>query len=82
VQQRGIERDELLALQAVDDMARCLGEVERFELLGDRVQAPQRPAIVVLVMTLHELQRHATQRPGTAVDLLQLIAHDDLQAQK
>ena len=82
VQQRGIERDQLLALQAVDDVARRLGEIERFELLGDGVQAPQRAAIVVLVMAFDELQRKAVQRPGTAVDLLQLIAHDDTSKHK
>src|SRR5439155_18044749 len=78
VQQRGIERDQLLALQAVDDIARRLREIERFELLGDGVQAPQRSAIVVLVMALDELQREAAQRPWTAVDLLQLISHYDI----
>src|SRR5207237_3771568 len=82
VQQGGIERDQLLALEAVDDMARRLREIERLELLGDGVQAPQRPAIVVLVMTLDELQREAAQRPWTAIDLLQLIAHDNASKHK
>src|SRR6185369_1140851 len=75
VQQRRIERDQLLALQAVDDIYRRLGEIERLELLGDGVQAPQRAAIVVLVMAFDELERQPAQRPGTAIDLLQLIFH-------
>ena len=82
MQQRGVERDQLLALQAVDDIARRLREIERFELLGDGVQAPQRPAVVVLVVALDELERKPAQRPGTAVDLLQLIAHDDTSKHK
>ena len=39
-----VARDELLALQAVDDITWGRREIERFELLGDGVQAPQRPA--------------------------------------
>jgi hypothetical protein len=59
VQQRGVERGQFLAFQAVDDVARRLGEVERFELLGDGIEAPQRPAVVVLVVTFDELEREA-----------------------
>src|SRR5215510_10743264 len=40
VQQRRVERDQLLALETVEDMRRCLGEVERLELLGYGVQPP------------------------------------------
>jgi hypothetical protein len=75
VQQRGIERDQLLALEAVEDVRRRFVEIERFELLRDRVQAPERTAVVVLVVALDERQREPVQRPGTAVDLLQLVTH-------
>jgi hypothetical protein len=54
VQQRGIQRDQFLALEAVDEVGRRRGEVELFELLADRVQAPERAAVVVLVMALDE----------------------------
>jgi hypothetical protein len=57
VQQRGIERDEFLALQAIDDMTWRLFEIERVEVLGNRVQAPQCAAIVILVVALDQLQR-------------------------
>jgi hypothetical protein len=56
VQQRRVERDQLLALQAVDHMAGRGRVVERFELLGDGVEAPHRPAVVVLVMALEQLR--------------------------
>jgi hypothetical protein len=75
VQERRVQRDELLALQAVQYVGRRRGEVERLELLADRVEAPERPAVVVLVVALDERQREPVQGPGTAVDLLQLIAH-------
>src|SRR2546430_11874339 len=71
-----------MAFRAVDDMPRRLREVGRFERFDNGVQAPQPPAVVVLVMALDELQREAAQRPGTAVDLLQLIAHDDTSKHK
>src|SRR5437667_10195857 len=56
-------------------MPRGLGEIERLELLGDGVQASQRPAVVVLVVALDQLERKPVERPRTAVDLLQMVAH-------
>jgi hypothetical protein len=38
-------------------MAWRLGEVERLELLGDGVQTPQRPAIMIFVVALDEALR-------------------------
>src|SRR5262245_31590861 len=78
VQQRGIEREQLLALEPVEDVRGRLLEIKRLELLGDGVQAPERAAIIVLVMALDELHREVGQRPGTAVDLLELVAHTSL----
>src|SRR4029453_18248709 len=75
VQQRRVERDQLLALETVEDMRRRLGEVERLELLGNGVQPPERAAIVVLVVALDQRHRKPAQRPGAALDLLQSIAH-------
>jgi hypothetical protein len=54
VEQGRIQRDQLFALQAVDHVPWGLLEVERFELLGDGVQLPQRPAVVILVVTLDQ----------------------------
>ena len=76
VQQRGVERNQLLPLEPVDDMAGRALEIERFELLGDRVETAQRAAIVVLVVALDELQREAVQHPRAAMDLFQRILHD------
>src|SRR4029077_13103741 len=70
------------SLEPVDDIARRLRVVERFELLGNGVQASHGAAIVVLIVALDELQREAAQRPRTAVDLLQLIAHDNTSKHK
>jgi hypothetical protein len=75
VQQRGVERDELLALEAGEQIRGRLGEVEQSELFGDRVQAPERAAVVVFVVALDELQRKAVQQPGTTEDRCELITH-------
>jgi hypothetical protein len=75
VQQRRVERDQLLALEAVDHVAGRLREVQRSELLADGVQLAQRAAVVVLVVALEQLLREAEKQPGPAVDLLQLVAH-------
>src|SRR6185437_5951215 len=82
VQERGIERGELLALEGVDEVARGLLEIERFELLGDGVQAPHRPAVVVLVMALDEVDREVGERPGADADLLQRVAHKSSKAER
>ena len=52
-----------------------LREIERLELLSDGVEAPHGAAVVVLVVALHEGQGQAAQRPGTAVDLFQVVTH-------
>jgi len=75
VQQRRIERDKLLALKPVENVRVRFLEVERLELLGDGVEAPERPAVVVLLVALDELHREVGERPGTALNRLQLIAH-------
>src|SRR5215470_8656215 len=56
-------------------MGRRVVEIERRELLGDGVQAPERPAVVVFVMALDELDREIGQRPGTAMNLLERVPH-------
>ena len=75
VQERGVERDEFLALQAVDHVAGRLGEVEGLELLRDGVQAPQRAAVVVFIVTLDESHRQSIQQPGTTENRRELVAH-------
>src|SRR5215467_12536223 len=76
MQQGRVERDQLLTLEAVDDITRRGRVVDRFELRGDGVQPPHGAAVVVLVVALDELQGEPVQEPGTAVDRCKLIAHD------
>ena len=78
MEQRRIERDELLALETIDHVTRRIGPVERLELLRDRIEAAQRPAVVVLLMTFDELDGQVTHGPGTAVDRGELVTHVSL----
>jgi len=57
VQQRGIERDQLLALEPIDYVAGRILEIERLQLFRDGVEAPQGTAVVVLVVALDQLDR-------------------------
>jgi hypothetical protein len=61
VEQGRVERDQLFTLQAVDHIARSLVEVERLELLRDRVQPAERPTVVILVVALDEPQRQTIE---------------------
>ena len=75
VQEGRIERDQLLALERVDNVTWCAAEIERLELFGDRVQAIERAAVVVFIMALDETRRDAVQQPGPAKDWTKTIAH-------
>jgi hypothetical protein len=57
-------------------MARSTGKVERLELFGDGVKPRECSTVVVLVVALDELHREIGERLRTAIDRLQLIAHD------
>ena len=57
VQQRGIERDQLLALEPIDYVAGRILEIERLKLFRDGVEPPQGTAVVVLVVALDQLDR-------------------------
>jgi hypothetical protein len=50
VQNHRVHRDELLALEPVDEEAGRGGKVEPRQLLLDQVQALHRTAVIVLVM--------------------------------
>jgi len=54
VQQGRIERDQFLAFQSVEHEAGRGGEIEGFQLLGDRVESPERAAVVVLVVAFDQ----------------------------
>src|SRR5262245_40240868 len=55
VQDHGVRRDQLFALESVDHEHWCHGHVESRELSHDRVEAFHRTAIVVLVVAHDEL---------------------------
>src|SRR4030095_16192416 len=61
----------------VDHIARRRAQVERFELLRNRVQAGERAAVVVFVVTLDEALRESVQRPGTSMEGRNVIAHGE-----
>src|SRR6266850_4757283 len=56
-------------------MTRSFAEVEQLELLGDFVQPPERPAVVIFIMTLDEPQRQTVHQPGASVDRCELVSH-------
>jgi hypothetical protein len=59
VQDHRIHRDQLLTLQAIDEEARRLGEIELDELRLDRIEAIDCAAIVIFVVTDEQLLRHS-----------------------
>src|SRR5882724_2671276 len=56
-------------------MTWSFAEVERLELLGNLVQPPESPAVVIFIMTLDEPQRQTIHQPGASVDRCQLVSH-------
>jgi hypothetical protein len=66
VQQRRIQCRDLVPLETADRVAWRRGQVQSREFLGNRVQARDRAAVVVLVMALDQARRDAVERPGAA----------------
>src|SRR5262249_48074487 len=80
VQQRRVESSQFLTLEAIQNMSGRAREVGRVELLGDGVEAPQRAAVVVLVVALDQLHRQVREGPRPALDRFERITHVILQA--
>ena len=78
VQRQRIQRRRLILLQAADDMRRCRGRIECFELFGNRVQAREGAAIVVLIVALDEPWRDAQKSRRPAEQGCDLILHVDV----
>src|SRR4029079_1553531 len=57
MQQRGIECCRLFLLQPADDLSRRRLRIERGKLIGDRIQARECAAVVILIMTLDQPRR-------------------------
>src|SRR5262249_55463535 len=78
VQCQRIQRRCLVLLEAADDMRRRRGGIECFELFGNRVQAREGAAIVVLIVALDEPWRDAQKSPRPAEQGCDLISHVDV----
>ena len=74
VEERGVERDELLALQALHHVGRRALEVHRLELRGGGVEPPQGAPVVVLA-ALDQAKREPVREPGPGEDGGQLVSH-------
>jgi hypothetical protein len=59
------------------NMRRRRSGIERFELFGNRVQAREGAAIVVLIVALDEPWRDAQKSPRPAEQRCDLISHVD-----
>ena len=78
VQCQRIQRRRLVLLEAADDMRRRRGGIECFQLFGNRVQAREGAAIVVLIVALDEPWRDAQKSPRPAEQGCDLISHVDV----
>jgi hypothetical protein len=74
-QDHRVRRDQLFALQAIDDKDRRGSEVEFCELRRDGVQPPDRAAIIVLVMAEDQLFGHPLDPRRIAGERLHGIGH-------
>jgi hypothetical protein len=70
-----VHRDELLALEPVDDKSRSAREIELGELLLDEVEALHRAAIVVLVVADDRPLGHALDSRRIAAERLRAVGH-------
>src|SRR5262245_38039783 len=77
VQNHRVRCDQLLSLEAVDGEHGRRGHVERAELGDDRVEAPDRPAVVVLVVADDQSFREAIEFPRLGTRGLHVIRHAD-----
>src|SRR5439155_2787045 len=70
-----VHRDELLALEPVDQESRSARGVEPGELLLDQIEALHRPAIVVLIVADDQPFRHSADPARIAGEGLHLEGH-------
>src|SRR3989454_10744731 len=78
VQDHGIGRNQLLALQPIDEKNRRTREIQLAELLGDAVQPLHRAAVVVLVMTEDQALGKTGEALGLEGQRLQFVGHGNL----
>src|SRR5262245_16240064 len=78
VQNHRVHGDQLLALEPVDDEHGRRGHVERAELSGDGVEAPDRSAVIVLVVADEQSLRQAMELLRIATQGLHVIGHAGL----
>jgi hypothetical protein len=75
VQDHGVRRDELLALEPVDQEAGRGRGIEPGQLLLDKIEALHGAAIVVLVVADDEPLRHAAHAARIARQRFRLTGH-------
>jgi hypothetical protein len=80
VQDHRIHRDELLALEAVDQESRRVWVVELGELLVDHIQPLDRPAVVVLVVAEDQAFGHAFDPRRITGQRLHRVGHRALRS--
>ena len=73
VQDHRVHRDQLFALETIDDEGRRGGEIEFGKLLLDRVEALHRAAVVVLVVADDQTLRHSLDAGGVAAERLHAV---------
>ena len=75
VQDHRVHRDQLFALEPIDDEGRRRREIEFGKLLIDRVEALHRAAVVVLVVADDQTLRHSLDAGGVAAERLHAVRH-------
>src|SRR5882672_3510390 len=78
VQQHGVGRDQLLALQPVQDEARRRARIEARQLASDSVETPNSTAVVVLVVTGEQPRAETVQSRWLETDRSCLESHFNL----
>src|SRR5207247_263595 len=76
MQDRRVHRDELLALETVDEKAGGLRVIEFGELFLYQVETLDRPAVIIVVMADNQPLGHALDLGRVARQRLELVGHE------
>jgi hypothetical protein len=80
VQDHGVHRDELFALEAIDHKYGSARVIKLGEFLVDEVQAFHSPAVIVLVVADDQSFGHALDAGRVAADRFHRVGHWDVSA--
>src|SRR5262249_772212 len=78
VQDHRIHRDQLLALEPVDQKTGRLVEFKLRKLIVDQIEALNRAAVIVFIMADDESLRHSFDTCGIAGQRFHVVGHDEL----